>query len=92
MQINTSIRSVNKPEPVLQDSRGRLIEAGLKVAYNFQGNVILGTIKELKRSKWEISRSGGGMNNWWYLKFELLIENEDGHISKIKNPNSFIII
>ena len=92
MKIQTSIQSIEQPAPVLQDSNGIIIASGDKVAYNCQGSVIFGTIKELKRSEWVCGRPGIEMKSWWYLKFELLIENEEGHISKIENPNSFIIL
>ena len=74
------------PEPILYDSRGIPIEEELKVAYNYSGSVVMGTIKELKRNEWLKSEWG------WTLKFELIIENEEGFVSRIKNPNSFIII
>tara|TARA_R110000868_G_scaffold95085_2_gene261798 strand:- start:358 stop:618 length:261 start_codon:yes stop_codon:yes gene_type:complete len=76
------------PEPAVvnRDSRGVLIEEGLKVAYNQSGNVVLGVIKKFKCSEWSATKSG------WRLKFILLIENEEGQLSKVKNPNSFVVI
>ena len=90
--IHTSLQKENSPEPITRDSRGTEIQLGLRVAYNYQGDVIIGTIKELKRNEWKAVRKGTGTSMWWSLKFELLIENEEGHISKVKNPNSFVLI
>jgi len=80
--------SMFDPEPAVvdRDSRGVLIEEGLKVAYNQSGNVVLGVIKELKNNEWSATKNG------WRLKFILIIENEDGKLSKVKNPNSFVVI
>lgn len=79
--------SKEKPEAILRDHRGTLIEPGLRVAYNFSGDVAIGTIIELKRNEWVEHRSG-----WWIHKFELHVKNENGHISKIKNWRSFVIV
>ena len=90
--ISTSISQVEKPSKITTDSRGTEIITGVRVAYNFQGRVILGTIVNYKRCDWYRARPGIGRESWWALRFELHIENEAGDISKIKNPNSFIII
>jgi len=79
---NTTI----KPEKLTKDSRGIIIEPGLRVAYNYSGDVVIGKIIELKKSEWKNN------GHFWNLDFELHIENENGKISKIKNPNSFVII
>ncbi len=89
--IQTSEHQEHAPENVIRDSRGTLIEKGLRVAYNYQGAVILGNIVTYK-STWKVARPGVGDNKWWYCSFELKVLNEDGHISTVKNPNSFIII
>lgn len=75
-----------KPETIERDSRGILIEEGLRVAYNQSGNVVIGVITTLKKNEWESTNSG------WRLKFEIHIKNEEGGTSKVKNPNSFVII
>lgn len=79
--------SKEKPEVVITDHRGVKIEPGLRVAYNWSGDVALGVILEIKKNDWKEIRSG-----WWSHQFELHVKNEDGHISKIKNWRSFIII
>jgi hypothetical protein len=79
--------SKEKPEIITRDHRGTLIEPGLRVAYNFSGDVALGTIIEVKKNNWK-ERSPG----WWSHEFELHVRNENGHLSKIKNCRSFIII
>ena len=76
-----------KPEVPTRDYRGTLIEAGLRVAYNYCGDVALGTIIELKKNDW-IEKSPG----WWSHQFELHVKNEEGRISKIRNWRSFIIV
>lgn len=79
--------SKEKPETILRDHRGTLIEPGLRVAYNFSGDVAIGTIIELKRNEWKEVRK-----EYWSHKFELRVQNENGHISKIKNWRSFVIV
>ena len=78
-----------KPNPLSKDSRGVKIEPSLKVAFNKSGDVAIGKIKEIKKNKWVLSYNS---KENWNLKFEMVIENEDGSISTLKNPNSFIII
>lgn len=87
--IQTSVRRNTSPEKIIRDSRGTLIEPGLRVAYNYSGDIAIGNIKEVKKNKWKPSCS---MGMYWILDFEMLVENENGPISKIKNPNSFVII
>jgi hypothetical protein len=79
------------PNAIVRDSRGTLIQKDLRVAYNYQGAVIIGQIISCK-STWDVERPGVGSNKWWYCNFELKVLNEEGHISTIKNPNSFVII
>lgn len=77
------------PAKIERDHRGTLIAEGLRVAFNRSGDVVLGTIKEYKRCDWYVPKG----SPWrWCLKFEIHIEDENGHVSKIKNPNSFVII
>jgi len=92
MMIKTYwILAEGTPEKIIRDSRGVLIEEGLTVAYNYQGSVKKGKILEYE-SEWKISRPDSFPKNWWSCKFKMKVLNEDGHISIIKNPNSFIII
>ena len=76
------------PKEITKDSRGTLIEPGLRVAYNRSGDVMIGEIVELKRCE----RIPGYYEDMHILKFELLIKGEDGKVSKIKNYKSFVII
>lgn len=89
--IQTSHSLYNKPSftppKITEDSRGTKIEEGKKVAFNCSGDVVIGVIKEIVKNQWKKSRE-----SWLSLQFETTIEREDGHISKIKNPNSFVII
>ena len=68
------------------DHRGTIIEAGKKVAFNRSGDVIIGTILDIKK------------NAYWkdgyrtHVEFEMHILNEEGTVSKIKNYSSFVII
>lgn len=75
------------PAPVTDDHYGTPILPGRKVAFNKSGEVALGTIIALKRSEWKLSRQ-----DWYSLKFALKIKNQDGSISTVTNPNSFVII
>ena len=75
-----------QPEPIKRDSRGTEIAEGLRVAFNRSGDVAIGKIVRVVKNSWKCS-------TWrWHLTFEIHIEGEDGRISKVKNPNSFIII
>lgn len=80
-----------EPQRVDKDSKGKLIKNDSKVAYNRSGDVVTGTIIRLKKSKWKLADFRGD-RKWWKLQFELEIRGDDGVISIIKNPNSFIII
>jgi hypothetical protein len=79
--------SKEKPEIPTRDHRGTLIESGLRVAYNWSGDVALGVIVEVKKNDWK-ERSTG----WWSHQFEIHVKNENGHLSKIKNWRSFVIV
>ena len=81
-----------KPNPIIRDSRGVLFEPNMRIAYNRSGDVVIGKIKEVIRNEWVVARQGVEPKKWWSLKFEMIVEGEDGLISKIKNPSSFVII
>lgn len=82
--------TTTKPEPITKDSRGSEIKVGSKVAYNISGSVVLGVIISIKKNDW--IRTPTSSSNGWTCPFSIEIENEDLHISTIKNPNSFIIL
>lgn len=93
MEIRTSKHSETQPEPITKDSKGNLLETGVDVAYNRSGSVERGELIEIVRNEWVNSRRGLGPKSWWYLKFEAVIKNyEDDRISRIKNPNSILIL
>ena len=85
-QSLTFYQQNNKPDKIVRDSRGTQIESGLRVAFNRSGDVVLGTIVELKKNEWKKNTYG------WRLGFDLEIIDENNVISRIKNPNSFVII
>ena len=89
--IQTSIHQKDIPEAVIRDSRGTLISEGLRVAYNYQGSVAIGKIISCV-STWKSVRGGVEDKMWWSSYFTLKILNENGFISTVKNPNSFVII
>lgn len=86
MAIKTIYMNTLQPHDIEHDSRGVKIDEGLKVAYNRSGDVIFGTIVKLKKNSFY------QIGTRWYLDFLLEIQDELGNISKVKNPNSFIII
>lgn len=87
MYIQESYYQKDEPAKFERDSRGTLIEPGLRVAYNHSGAISLGKIIEIKKNSWEM------IQGRWRLKFEMHIENEEtGSTSTVKNPNSFVII
>lgn len=93
MQIITCVSTKEEPAPIVVDPKGNPITLRARVAYNMSGNIKTGYIDSLKKNRWRKSRPSTEGKFWWYLDFELLIENEEtGKISKIKNPNSFVII
>lgn len=92
MSIRRTIMAVDQPEPITEDRHGKKIIEGAVVAYNRSGEVELGTILNF-HSDWKVGRPGIEGKQWWNLKFEMEIKNhKDKNISKVKNPNSFIII
>lgn len=76
------------PAIITRDHRGVEICEGLRVAFNRSGYTLIGKIIEVKKNKWRYIES----RKLWELIFEIEIESEDGDVSKIKNPNSFVII
>lgn len=88
--IQTFFIQKTAPERISRDSRGTRIEAGKRVSYNQNGNVIMGHIVSCE-SSWHIQRKWED-NYIWSCKFRLRILNEDGNVSIVKNPNSFVII
>jgi hypothetical protein len=85
-------RSYNFPEllAVTRDSRGKLIEVGLRVAYNLSGSVAIGKIEAIPKNCWK--EKSTKISTQWSLDFEMHILGENDRITKIKNPNSFVII
>ena len=53
IQETYNVNQNNKPLPIIRDSRNTLIEVGKRVAYNFSGDIAIGTIKEIKRNEWK---------------------------------------
>lgn len=90
--MNRSEYCISKPQSIIRDRRGILFEPNMRVAYNRSGDVVIGTIKEITKNVWNVSRQGIEPKKWWNLRFEMIVEGEDGLISKIKNPNSFVVI
>jgi hypothetical protein len=76
--IQSTYYRTEQPEIVTKDSRGTTIAPGLRVAYNRSGDVTIGTIEKLANNDWR--------------NFKLVIKNEDGNTSTVKNPNAFVII
>lgn len=68
------------------DHRGTSLKVGKRVAFNHSGDVVIGTILEIKKNTvWQ-----EGYRN--HVDFEMHVTNEDGKVSKIKNYSSFVII
>jgi len=88
----TQMHQYNQPLPIIHDSRGTIIKYDLRVAYNRSGNIVLGNINKINTNKWKISRPGVETKYWWSLKFEMIVEDDNGKLTTIKNPNSFVII
>jgi hypothetical protein len=76
------------PKIITKDHRGTEICEGLRVAYNRSGDTIIGKIINVHKNKWKYIES----RKFWRLTYEIHIEAEDGKVSKVKNPNSFVII
>jgi hypothetical protein len=86
--VRTSYWQDNAPEPIVADYNGGRFYKNQRVAFNYQGSVKLGTIIELKRSEWKERGYGS-----WALVFDLHIQGDGAEkISKIKNPNSVVVI
>ena len=81
-------KDMPEPEPIREDSRGNIIAPGSRVAFNRSGSVIIGKVLEVTKNKWSWIPS----RFTWHLNYEIQIEAEDGLISKVKNPNSFVVI
>lgn len=90
--MNTRIHQKDKPSPIAFDTDYHRIVNGSKVAFNRSGEVKKGVLKEVTKNEWKVRRDGVDDKKWWGLDFEAIIEDKDGNTSKIKNPNSFIII
>lgn len=90
--IHRDISQKEQPENITTDSRGSFIEYGKRVAYNKGGDVVIGTIVELKRNEYKLSKRSTKDWTFWNLDFELHVFGEDGNISKVKNPNCFVVI
>ena len=68
------------------DHRGTPLTIGKRVAFNRSGDVIIGTILEIKKNKvWQEGYCSR-------IDFEMHVTNEEGNVSKIKNYSSFVII
>lgn len=74
------------PDPIKLDRYGRDIVPGARVAYNLSGDVAMGTVVGITRNAWK-------WKEWnWFLDFEIHIQNDNGNMSRVKNPNAFVII
>lgn len=89
MRIHENTTGKTCPDLITKDSRGIKIEPGLTIAFNRSGDIVKGKIIDVKTS-WK--EAGSMAYPRWYCRFLLTAEGEDGKISKLKNPNSFIII
>lgn len=74
------------PEVPDRDKYGVKIEQGARVAFNLSGDVVIGTIVEIKKNEWMAST-----NNWLYHKFHMIVD-VDGEKRNCKNINSFVVI
>lgn len=90
--FNRNPHQVNSPDRITTDHRGSDIIVGKKVAYNYSGRVAIGTIISYDKCDWYAGRRGVDDKSWWGLNFKLTVRGEDGIVSFIKNPNSYIII
>lgn len=93
MKIRTCVSAKEEPAPITLDSKGNPISLRARVAYNLSGGIEIGYIDSIEKNGWRKVNKGLGENFMWGTVFEILIENEEtGKISKIKNPNSFIVL
>ena len=77
-----------KPKPVERDYRGVKFDVGNFVAYNKSGSVRLGKILNVNKNEFVLKNKSTA----YILKFEIIIQGDDGSISTVKNPNSIAII
>ena len=77
-----------KPKPVERDYRGVKFDVGNFVAYNKSGSVRLGKIFNINKNEFVLKNKSTD----YILKFEIIIQGDDGSISIVKNPNSIAII
>lgn len=77
-----------KPKPVERDYRGVKFDVGNFVAYNKSGSVRLGKILNINKNEFVLKNKSTA----YILKFEIIIQGDDGSISIVKNPNSIAII
>jgi len=91
MEIQTTKHQEERPPTRLTDSNNVPFNVGDTVAYNYMGMVIKGKIVSYE-SGWRETRPGVDNKMWWSIKFKMEVRNEEGHISTLSNPNSFIII
>lgn len=90
--IQTTLYKSYKPSPIKRDSREKLIAVGEAVYFNRSGAVCFGTITDILRNEWKHVRiKDNGDKKWWSIKFELQVLAEDGKVSIVRNPNSFLI-
>lgn len=91
-----------KPELFQVDCYGIPFNIGSKVAYNYSGDVRIGTITRIKQYEY-ISVNGRHSlegKYWWKIKCHIEIQGIDPNndkinpqgISIIRNPNSFVVI
>ena len=77
-----------KPKPVERDYRGVKFDVGNFVAYNKSGSVRLGKILNINKNEFVLKNKSTA----YILKFEIVIQGDDGSISIVKNPNSVVTI
>ena len=77
-----------KPKPIERDYRGVKFDVGNFVAYNKSGSVRLGKILNINKNEFVLKNKSTA----YILKFEIVIQGDDGSISIVKNPNSVITI
>lgn len=77
-----------KPKPIERDYRGVKFDIGNFVAYNKSGSVRLGKILNINKNEFVLKNKSTA----YILKFEIVIQGDDGSISIVKNPNSVVTI
>ena len=53
MKIKTNYWNTLEPDDIIHDNRGTLIKVGCDIAYNRSGEIMLGTILNLKKNKYK---------------------------------------